>query len=232
MFETRININEKTKLGDLVIKYPDMLAALNLFSIPLGFRDKNIEQIARKYTIDLIAFETILRVYCGEKPSLVLAKDSLSQVLTFLRLSHKYFRTNLIPTLEKSIKLFSMQIPTVQGEILIKFFDGYICEINEHFRFEDNIVFPYIDTVLNGEVKNGFDIAVFEGNHTDIEQKLLDLRNILIKHIPENSISEDRRKILDQLLNLEISLDFHTYIEDHILIPSVRNLEVRQNIIL
>jgi len=229
MYELSKNI-PNSKLAKLVIDYPDLMSALEHFGIPLGLGDKTVVEIAKEYAIDSETFEVVVMIYCKEIPSKIITKNAIPDLLRFLEASHNNFKNEKIPELKELIELFSEEISPKQGKVLIAFFNEYIKEINEHFLYEDSKVFPYVNNILGGRNIKGFRIRDFEKNHTDIEQKLLDLKNILVKYIPTSVVSKYRKLILSKLIVLEQDLNYHTQIEDNIIVPFVKNMESQNHV--
>lgn len=230
MAKNEISILPSNKIADVIIKFPDILSVLERFSISLGFEDKKIRDITDQYHIDLNAFLSILKAYEYEavkNSNLTLNRDSIPDILYFLKRSHDYLKNISIPALRDLIKNFSGDIPEKHGKMLVLFFDGYIEEIKDHFTYEEQTVFPYVGNIIEDKhpKKGKFEISRFEKTHSDIQQKLLDLKNILIKYIPENVKSEYRFKILRELINMQKDLEYHSFIENHILVPSVKEFE-------
>ncbi len=215
-----------SKMSDLVVAHPDTITVLERFGIALGFGDQYVKEIAERYNINLQSFISILQVFEGSiKSDIILEKEAIPDVLLFLKISHKYFEEERIPAIRELIGIFAKRINPQHGSVIISFFDGYMREVAEHFLYEDNIVFPYIDSIISCFNSKDYNIREFEKNHTDIEQKLLDLKNILIKYIPESEMSSSRIRILKDLITLEQDLIYHTIIEDHLLVPSTKKIE-------
>ncbi|MDR1339651.1 MAG: hemerythrin domain-containing protein [Prevotellaceae bacterium] len=225
MYEIDTNISVKSRLTNVIIEHPNVLNVLEYFNIPLGFGDKTIAEVAKEYSIAPNTLEVVISVYCRTIPTRILNRTEIRDLLMFLQTSHNNFKLIKIPELKRLIESFSMEIPTKYGKMLVAFFDEYIQEIDEHFMYEDRKVFPYISNVLNSRKTKDFKIREFERNHTDIGHKLLDLKNILIKYIPPEIVSEYRKQILYKLINLERDLMYHTQLEDNILVPFVKNME-------
>jgi len=116
-------------------------------------------------------------------------------------------------------------------KLVIKFFKEYYSEVIEHFDYENNIVFPYINFLLeksenyNLSSNIHYSMEEYKNHHDDINEKLLDLKNLLIKYLPSTFDSVLRKKLLFNLYQLEKDLAIHSYIEDKILIPIVEMLE-------
>jgi len=225
MYQINTNISAEAKLADIIIAYPDVLSALEHFNIPLGVGDKTVKEIAEQYNIKPNVFEVVLKIYGKETPVNELTEHEIIDLLGFLKYSHDNFKHIKIPELNNLIKAFSKEIPTEHGKILTAFFDNYIKEVDSHFLYEDETVFPYVSNIISNKNTNNFNIIEFEKNHTDIEQKLLDLKNILIKYLPSEVISQNRRRIINKLMSLEKDLEYHTQLEDHVLVPLVKIIE-------
>ncbi len=220
------NIILDAKMSDLIVAYPNIITIFERLNIPFGFGDKKVEEVAVDNQIDALAFISIIQLFSGKHyDDTTLKKESIGDILFFLKSSHQYFKERQIPEIKESIKLFSETIQPKHGSMIISFFDGYIQEMNEHFLYEEETVFPYIESIINESFQNGFEINEFEKNHTDIEQKLLDLKHILIKYIPEKHLSPYRLEILKKLNILEEDIYYHSYVEDSLLVPSVKRIE-------
>ena len=74
---------------------------------------------------------------------------------------------------------------------------------------------------------DSFSINQYKKRHTDIEYKILEMKNLLIKHIELEKDMVGRRKLLVSLSEVEHDLYLHSYVEDNILIPLIINLENR-----
>lgn len=220
------NIYPNSKMSDMIVDYPSLITVLERLGIAFGFGDQHVKEIAERYGINLHAFLSILRVFEGSITSdMIMEKEAIKDLLFFLEVSHRHFKEKQIVDIKELISRFSENIPSQHAKIIISFFDGYMQEVSEHFLYEDDVVFPYIRSILQASDLKGYEIKEFEKNHTDIEQKLLDLKNILIKYIPENVVSDYRVMILRALIVLEQDLLYHTFIEDHLLVPSIKDME-------
>ncbi|MDR2027016.1 MAG: hemerythrin domain-containing protein [Prevotellaceae bacterium] len=227
MYEIDTNISGASRLTNIIIEHPNVLNVLEYFNIPLGLGDKTVAEVAEEYNIAPNTLEVVIKVYCRTIPSRILNKEEIHDLLMFLQTSHDNFKLVKIPELKNLIENFSREIPVKYGKMLVAFFDEYIQEIDEHFMYEDKKVFPYIANILhNNKETKDFKIREFERNHTDIGHKLFDLKNILIKYIPPTVVSEYRKQILNKLISLERDLMYHTQLEDNILVPFVKNMEI------
>ena len=106
-------------------------------------------------------------------------------------------------------------------------------EVLEHLDYEDNIAFPYFISLMqnntNEEVEGRYSSKVYSEHHTDIELKLKDLKNLLLKYVKIDDDLSLRRKLFFTLYELEFDLYIHSLIEETILIPSGVTFEESRN---
>ena len=72
-------------------------------------------------------------------------------------------------------------------KLLEKFFNEYFAEVLEHLDYEDTTAFPYFITLLEEreQERQGtlYSSKEYGDHHTDIELKLQDLKNLLLKYV-------------------------------------------------
>jgi regulator of cell morphogenesis and NO signaling len=114
-----------------------------------------------------------------------------------------------------------------------KFFNEYFSEVREHLNYENTVVFPYVIRLYDQFVDSNhpghqkkYSVAEYKEHHNDIEEKLDDLKNLLIKYLPLKNDQQIRRELMFSLLELEYDLNIHSQIEDFILIPLVAKMEL------
>lgn len=93
-------------------------------------------------------------------------------------------------------------------------------------KYEDEVAFPYIKSLINDKTAQVYSINIFKERHNDIEEKMQDLKQILMKYI--SGIKDQRlmTNILIELYMCQEELETHTYIEDELMIPRVKKLEL------
>lgn len=69
-----------------------------------------------------------------------------------------------------------------------------------------------------------YNIAIFRKRHDQVEAKLTELKNILIKYYPASS-SNELNSVLFDIFTCEQDLASHNYIEDYLFIPVIQKLE-------
>ena len=112
-----------------------------------------------------------------------------------------------------------------QQRVIWKFFADYKEELAKHFAYEEGQVFPYVEAVLNKRSGAPFTIGEYEKNHSNVEEKLEDLKNLVMKYIPVRCNQQEAYKVLFYIYTLEYDLSRHTFIEDDILVPMVGRME-------
>jgi len=127
----------------------------------------------------------------------------------------------LAGALEKTIEACQER----QKAVIWKFFTDYKEELSKHFAYEEGKVFPYVEAVLGERKDRQFTIGEYEENHSNVEEKLEDLKNIIMKYIPPQCGQQDVYRVLFYIYTLEEDLAKHTFIEDEILVPVVGRME-------
>ena len=127
----------------------------------------------------------------------------------------------LEPKLEELLKA----CPAKQAAAVRKFFSEYEAELRAHFNFEEEKVFPYIQSLIEGGSVVDFNIDMFKDNHSNVDEKLGDLKSIIMKSLPDSCDGNLRLEILDLICHLQRDLARHTCVEEDVLIPLVRRME-------
>lgn len=85
-------------------------------------------------------------------------------------------------------------------KLLEKFFHEYFTEVIEHLDYEDNVAFPYFITLLNSdndrEKEEIYSSREYSEHHSDIELKLQDLKNLLLKYVRIEGDLDLRRRLI------------------------------------
>ena len=220
----------KMKLSDLLFANYNLLLILSRFGIKLGFGEKSVEDVCEQYQISAPLFLMVANVstyedYFPNKQEI--ESLNVNELIDYLHASHQYYLENKIYTIETQLKNLYPNNENGYGEMINRFFSEYEQEVASHFDYEENTVFPYIKNLLRQEVSVNYHINQFEKNHSDIEDKLTDLINILIKYLPENERNEAKEMALFDIFLFTKDLNRHTLIENKVLIPCVKFIEER-----
>lgn len=216
------------KLADLVLDDHRLIPVLERTGIGLGFGEKLVGEACAEKGIPTDLFLLICSVHSREgfvPDAASLRSTDISNIVEYLHSSHDYFRMRQIPSMSAKLSTIETGCDPVHGKMLRRFFEGYRIELENHFEYEEREVFPYIKGLLSGSKAEDYSISRFEENHTNIEEKLNDLKNILLKYLPADCCPEIRSELLYDIFRLEEDLSRHTTIENMTLIPLVAQLE-------
>jgi len=231
MYQThKTYITADMKMSELIIENSSLLLLLEHFEIDFAVKDKTIEQLCSEYKIDLSVFLVFGNLYNGFYPDEkeIAGLNDISTIIRFLKNSHKFYKHDKYPELKYFIKQLHEKHNTEDILLIEKFFNEYFVEVLEHLDYEDSVAFPYICRLIEKgkiEQKNDFSANEYKDHHTDIETKLTDLKNLLLKHISLKDDFSLRRKFLFSLFELEFDLNIHSLIEEKILLPLVNKIE-------
>lgn len=235
-------IQKNTMLYEAIVRNNKLLPIFNRFGITLGFGDKNIETACFERRIDLNFFIEIANTFQDENyfPKSKLTEFSVSQIIEYLKNTHLYYINYILPDFEKQLELikFSVNKVVTEFELLDKFYKKYKHELWTHINDEDKNVFPYalaVEKLAENEMTSsqfnndfeGFSISDFDREHSNMENKMSDLKSLIIKYLPPVFDQNLCQKFLFSLMRFEEDLKDHARIEDKILIPKIKTLENR-----
>lgn len=216
------------KLASLITENMVLLPVLERLGIGLGFGEATVADVCRRYGISEKLFESITGVYLDRNyvPSIQgLDSSDIPGILNYLRKSHEFYTATWFPTLHTHLHALLQDCDELNREVVNEFYDEYDSEVERHFRFEEEVVFPYVESLLGGEPCVNFRMKDFEENHTNIDVKLKDLKNILLKYLPGQFSARARFDLLAEISYVETDHERHTTVEDRLLIPLVLKLE-------
>lgn len=217
------------KMADLVNLNYHLLSVLSRLGVDLGFGEITVEEACRKHSLDVNAFLLICNVYSYD--DYIPSGDLLSagvpgDIVKYLHSSHIFYLEHELPELEKSLEMLVAPCDEKQKRIIDRFFSDYRKEVENHFAYEETVVFPYIEAFSDDvDGSRSYSIEQFEENHSNIDEKLCDLKNIVMKYLPETCDTVLRNNVLYHICFLEEDLDKHTLIENNVLIPMMTRLE-------
>ncbi len=221
------HIEPDSKLADLIHADYRLLLVINRFDIPLGFRDKTIREVCKQHNVDMDCLIAVMQLLLNPEgfDSSAFLHLRPESILKYLKNSHCYFLEKRLPDIRRRLSAILEGVDELSKASILHFFDGYFREVQEHMGYENNIVFPYIDDLRAGNRPAGFSIDEFESHHSNIREKLIDLKNILIKYLQIPAENYDVTNVLLDIFQSEEDLDIHCFIEDKILVPIVRTIE-------
>ncbi len=230
-------ISRDMKMSDIILDNHLIILVLERFGIDLGFDDKSVEEVCID-VINVEVFLTILNLFNNSRYNNITNPNfnDILSIIQFLKNSHKYYLEEKYPEISNNIQLMIKKNSDPEILMVENFFNEYKKEVVEHINYENDIVFPYVIALSEKASGNNnkigqinYFVRDYKEHHNDIEEKLTDLKNLLIKYLPQKKDKEVRREILFDLFELEYDLSIHAKIEDNILIPLVENLEIDIN---
>ena len=235
-----MQIHPFMKMSELVQADFELLAVLQRLKIPFGLKDKSIKTVCNEEGIDLNFFLSLTRWFHERDffPGETLMEHSPRWLVTYLRNTHSCYLEYHIPRIENEIiKLENNdQSESHNMQLMLNFFREYISEFTTHIELEEDKIFPYVLQLEKNLQKEspdpefvntarGYTIKDFLDEHSDLEEKLIDLRNILLKYMAPPSDNCIFTNVLIEIFRLGKDLNDHTILEENVLVPRVVELE-------
>ena len=217
-------------MADLMNRNFTLSGVLERVGLSFGFGDETVEEVCSREGVDAATFLLICNIYLSEDyiPSRdTLDKIDLRGVLRYLRLSHTWYEEFAVKSLAATLDSLMAPCGDTYKMIISRFFSDYTKELSRHFEYEETIVFPYVEAMLDKDVKDDFSIGQYERHHSDVQEKLDDLKKLIMTYLPKECDQRLIHAALSGIFTLETDLHKHTLIEDRILIPAVTHLEDR-----
>jgi len=228
------------KLAEVIHHDHTLIPIINRFGIHLGFGDDNIAEVCHKHRINPDFFLAILNTFHDTNyfPKEKLRHFQATLLIDYLQKAHHDFLQDKLPEISRLIKNMAKEHPLDEKTtgLISDFFAGYTNELTKHILREEETVYPYVLQLEKAVLENKMDdklhrqinedpITSYEAEHENVEEKLFDLKNILIKYLPEPQNDKPAYHVLCELFTLEKELNEHARMEDLILIPKVKSLE-------
>jgi regulator of cell morphogenesis and NO signaling len=234
-------VNESTKLVDVIHHQYLVLPILNRFNIQLGFGNKTVKEICTEQDVNPDFFLEIVNSFLNEDyfPETELKSFPLKYIIEYIKRSHVFYVDFKVPQIEQLIAELLDKSSTENRrsyELIRNFFLEYKTELVAHIEKEEKNVHPYVlkidDAIqsknIDEEIKNlvkNEPISLYADDHDNVEDKLFDLKNLMIKYLPPSHDYALSNSILYELFRLERDLGDHSRIEEKVLIPKVEALE-------
>jgi regulator of cell morphogenesis and NO signaling len=224
----------QSRMSELINEDVTILSSISRFGISLGFGHITVQEACERNNIHCETFLAIVN-FLSEGGNVEFIENykhlSLETVINYLKNAHSFFleyklpaiRTQLIEAVESTGK------GNKYSDVFLKFFNEYFEEVRKHMGYEEQVVFPYVLNLINGDYKGKYRIADFEKQHSDVDSKLAELKNILIKYYPAEGVNYLLNDVLFDLLWCEKDLSNHNQVEDYFFVPVIEAIERKQN---
>lgn len=215
------------KLADMLNINPQLILMLPRFNIGLGFGEKRVEEVCQQNNVPVNLFLLLCNVYTFD--SYIPSQEEINQIdgsilVKYLKESHTYYLDKRLSHIGKHIEKIALECGNI-GNILNTFYLEYVEEVKNHFKFEEEKLFP---TLLNKTSSIDFS-EDFEESHSSIEDKLTDLTNIIIKYLPSDILPNERIGVWFDISQVSNDLKKHDIVEEKILIPFIQQLNSKKN---
>ena len=212
------------RMCDLVCDRYAVLQVMSRFGIALGFGDKTIAEVCADNRVDTATFLAVVNLLMNFGNGEELAGEVSVRALTDnMHNSHGYFLDFRLPAIRR--KLIEA-VDCSQSDVsfaIMRFFDEYVAEVQRHMDYEEKRVFPYVESLLAGEKNTTYSMEIFRRQHDQVDAKLRELKNIIIKYYPSGSTNQLNGVLFD-IFTCEQELASHNAVEDEIFIPAVERL--------
>lgn len=231
-------IKSNHKVASVVHHSHLLLPVLNRFGIRLGVKEKTIEQVCEENHLNVHFVLAILNAYHNKDyfPEDELRAFSAQTIVNYLRKTHEYYINYVLIRMDDLLyKLIASGGEFNSNLLIIKtFYNTYKKELLNHIDEEESVVFPYIiqlqSLLENNEPRKNhalehFSIIQYQKEHSNVDDKLNDLKNIIIKFLDPVYDDNTCNAFLASIYQLEQDLADHSRIEDLILVPKVIEME-------
>lgn len=203
-----------------------VLQALGSFGINLGFGDKTVAETCQMNGVDTYTFLAVVNftingfTYPDDDGLL-----SVPTLLHYLEASHRYYLDFQLPFIRRELEE-SIDDNDQLGRLIMKFYDEYAKEIQQHMKYEEKTLFPYVQSLIDGHLAPDYNVEMFSKHHEQTDKKLRELKLMIIKYLPGDAhLNNKLTATLYDIYNNEEWLRQHAEVEDHIFTPAIRHLE-------
>ena len=214
------------KMISLIRDNYDLLQMLGSFGISLGFGDKTVKDTCEDNNVDTYTFLAVVNFTInGYGEFEADEKISIPTLLHYLEASHAYFLDFQLPYIRRELQE-SLDERDSLAKLILRFYDEYAHEIRRHMKYEQKTLFPYVQSLIDGQTTNDYNADTFSKHHGATDKKLRELKLLIIKYLPQDGLHNNQlTATLHDIYENEVWLRQHAMVEDHIFVPAIRRLE-------
>lgn len=226
MIDPAIGYTPSHSMRELIKDNTALLPVISRFDIPFGFGDGSVGEVCGRAGVDCPTFLAVCNLLSDypQGPGEI----SLSSLMGYLRRAHNSFLTLSLPRIRMHL-IEAVNAADTDGVVLmlVKFFDDYVGEVRRHLEHENEIVFSYVDALLEGRRPEGeYTVAEFSVDHESMAEKLRELKDIFIYHYRHKDDGRLNATLFD-IINCERDLTSHFDVETRLFAPCAARLEER-----
>ena len=216
------------KLKDLISDNSRLLMVLNRFGISLGFGERSVKESCELQGVDVATFLSVAN-FIGKNERNV-TEISMASLISYLKQAHVYFLDYVLPMIRRRlIEAIDCSGSDEVAFLILRFYDEYVVEVRRHMEYENRKVFRYVEALLKGEKDPRYSIDMFAEKHNNMDKKLKELKDIIIRYYPEQG-NDLLTSVLFDIINCEQDLSQHCEVEDYIFVPAVRKIEISDSV--
>ncbi len=221
-----MKFTKKQKLEELLEANPQLILMLPRFKMKLGFGEKRVEEVCKEGNVPINLFLLLCNVYTFDQYTPTeedIQSIDKEHLINYLIASHDYYLNHRLIHIGKHVEKIAKEAGPI-GSVLLKFYQEYNDEVANHFKNEEESLFPSLNEECKN-INNKYDLKEILESHDNIEDKLSDLTNIIIKYLPADIMPNERIGVWFDITQLSKDLAKHEVIEEKILIPYVKWME-------
>lgn len=231
-------ITSQHKVASIIHHSHLLLPVLNRFGIRLGVKEKSIEQVCKEKNLNVDFVLAIINSYHTKDyfPEKELRSFSAKTIISYLRKTHEYYVNYVLVRVDGLLEILLQSGGDKNNDLKIikSFYIKYKSELLNHINDEEEFIFPYViklqEIIESGQKVlptdlQGFSIHDFEQEHSNVDEKLNDLKNIIVKFLDPTYDDNACNEFLFAIYMFERDLADHSRIEDNIMVPKVLEME-------
>lgn len=200
-----------------------LLMVMSRFGISLGFGEKTVKEVCEAQGVEVGTFLAVANFVSQKEYD----RQSLSPapLMEYLKRAHTYFLDHNLPFIRRRlIDAIDCSGADDVAFLILRFYDEYVTEVRRHMEYENETVFAYVGQLLQGQPDVNYRIDTFADKHDHIEDKLRELKDIIVRYYPQKA-NDLLNSVLFDIINCEADLTQHRRVEDQLFVPVVRQLE-------
>ena len=214
------------KMISLIRDNYDLLQMLGSFGISLGFGDQTVKDTCENNDVDTYTFLAVVNFTANGYGEFEGDEQlSVPTLLHYLEASHAYFLDFQLPYIRRELQE-SLDERESLAKLILRFYDEYAHEIRRHMKYEQKTLFPYVQSLTEGQPASDYNVETFSKHHSAADKKLRELKLLIIKYLPQDGLHNNQlTATLHDIYENEVWLRQHAMVEDHIFVPAIRRLE-------
>lgn len=200
--------NISMKMSDLLGEHPSLLAVFSRMGFRFGYGDASVGEVCAGAGVDPHSFLLICKVYSQDNyiPSREdIERADRTVIANYLRASHVYYEEVALKELASGLSRMILPCTDETQRVIWKFFSDFKAEAHEHFKYEENVVFPNI---------GDNDASIPQGDHSGVEETLEDLKNLVMNYLPDKADQREAFNVVSSINSLQADIHKHIFLEE------------------